>query len=67
MSDIYAAMTATQRHSLDAFLDFTQGYLSAMERLAQLNLAVTRNSIEQSSTMLMLCLNGFCSRVNRSE
>ncbi|MCG2576194.1 hypothetical protein LZ012_04205 [Dechloromonas sp. XY25] len=58
MNMILEAVTQTQKTSLATAGDFTDTCLAVTERLAQLNLEVSRTAFEQSSEMALLCLDG---------
>lgn len=64
MESFFKTITETQTTSLEAAANFTDSCLIVVERLAQLNVVVTRTVFEKSSEMALFCLESGSSRVN---
>lgn len=56
MKFIFETVAETQNASLVAAGIFTDNFLAAIERLAQLNIEVTRSVFEKSAEMTVVCL-----------
>lgn len=63
MESFFDAITETQKTSLEAVASFTDTYLIVVERIAQLNIEVTRAAFEKSSEMAQLSLESSLSKV----
>lgn len=64
MESFFRTITETQTTSLEAAASFTDSCLIVVERLAQLNVEVTRTAFEKSSEMALLCLESGLSRTH---
>ncbi len=56
MKFVFETVAETQGASLAAASIFTENVLSAIERLAQLNIELTRTAFEKSAEMTLVCL-----------
>lgn len=66
MQFIFESVTETQKNSLQAAAGFTGTCLSVAERLARLNLELTRAAFESSSEIAMLYWHAPASEVQAS-
>jgi len=56
MKFIFETVAETQNASLVAAATFTDNALAVIERLAQLNIELTRTAFEKSAEMTVVCL-----------
>lgn len=56
MNFMLVTVAETQKNSLAAAVDFTDSWLSVVERLTRLHLEVSRAVVEKSSEVTLLCL-----------
>ena len=66
MKFILQSVTETQKNSLDATASLTNTCLVITERLARLNLEISRTAFEKSSEITLLYLHDYISRAKNS-
>lgn len=64
MESIFETITEAQKNSLEAAAGFSDNWLVVIERLAQLNIEVTRTAFEKTMEMALLGLAGSLSQGN---